>query len=100
MRYRPRERTDDPRGTVARAPTRTITVADLLIDILHPMLLKANDLVLLAHENGEVPLDVPGFGLFSRDTRTIPQAFSWSISFWELLWLIGSEMPVRTTSLE
>ena len=75
-------------------------MADLLIDILHPMLLKANDLVLLAHENGEVPLDVPGFGLFYRDTRTIPQAFSWSISFWELLWLIGSEMPVRTTSLE
>ena len=43
-------------------------MADLLIDILHPMLLKANDLVLLAHENGEIPLDVPGFGLFYRDT--------------------------------
>lgn len=40
----------------------------LSIDIRHPLLLKANDLVLLTREDGNFPLDVPGFGLFYRDT--------------------------------
>jgi glycogen debranching enzyme len=40
----------------------------LSIDIHHPLLLKANDLVLLTREDGNFPLDVPGFGLFYRDT--------------------------------
>ena len=40
----------------------------LLIDIRHPMLLKAGDLVLLTREDGDVPGDEPGFGLFYRDT--------------------------------
>jgi glycogen debranching enzyme len=45
-------------------------VADrpLSIDIRNPLLLKANDLVLLTREDGNFPLDVPGFGLFYRDT--------------------------------
>ena len=40
----------------------------LSIDIRHPLLLKANDLVLLTREDGEIVRDVPGFGLFYRDT--------------------------------
>jgi hypothetical protein len=41
----------------------------LSIDIRHPLLLKANDLVLLTREDGEIVHDVPGFGLFSIATR-------------------------------
>ena len=41
----------------------------LSIDIRHPLLLKANDLVLLTPaRSGEIVRDVPGFGLFYRDT--------------------------------
>ncbi len=40
----------------------------LSIDIRHPLLLKANDLVLLTREDGEIVQAVPGFGLFYRDT--------------------------------
>lgn len=40
----------------------------LSIDIRRPLLLKANDLVLLTREDGEIPEDIPGFGLFYRDT--------------------------------
>lgn len=40
----------------------------LSIDIRHPLLLKANDLVLLTREDGGIPQDIPGFGLFYRDT--------------------------------
>lgn len=40
----------------------------LSIDIRRPLLLKANDLVLLTQEDGDIPQPVPGFGLFYRDT--------------------------------
>ena len=40
----------------------------LSIDIRHPLLLKANDLVLLTREDGDIAPDIPGFGLFYRDT--------------------------------
>jgi glycogen debranching enzyme len=40
----------------------------LSIDIRHPLMLKANDLVLLTREDGEIPQQIPGFGLFYRDT--------------------------------
>jgi glycogen debranching enzyme len=40
----------------------------LSIDIRHPLMLKANDLVLLTREDGEIPQPIPGFGLFYRDT--------------------------------
>lgn len=40
----------------------------LFIDIRHPLLLKANDLVLLTREDGGIPQSAPGFGLFYRDT--------------------------------
>lgn len=40
----------------------------LSIDIRRPLLLKANDLVLLTHEDGDIVGDLPGFGLFFRDT--------------------------------
>ena len=40
----------------------------LSIDIRHPLVLKSNELVLLTREDGNVPLDIPGFGLFYRDT--------------------------------
>ncbi len=40
----------------------------LSIDIRHPLVLKANDLVLLTREDGNIPREFPGFGLFYRDT--------------------------------
>ena len=40
----------------------------LSIDIRHPLMLKANDLVLLTREDGEIVEEIPGFGLFYRDT--------------------------------
>lgn len=40
----------------------------LSIDIRHPLLLKANDLVLLTQQDGDIPQEIPGFGLFYRDT--------------------------------
>ena len=40
----------------------------LSIDIRRPLLLKANDLVLLTDQSGNIPDDFPGFGLFFRDT--------------------------------
>jgi len=40
----------------------------LSIDIRQPLMLKANDLVLLSREDGEIPQPIPGFGLFYRDT--------------------------------
>ena len=40
----------------------------LSIDIRHPLMLKANDLVLLTREDGEIVQAIPGFGLFFRDT--------------------------------
>ena len=40
----------------------------LTIDIRHPLLLKANDLVLLTNEDGDILQSVRGCGLFYRDT--------------------------------
>jgi len=40
----------------------------LSIDIRHPLVLKANDLALLTREDGNIPREFPGFGLFYRDT--------------------------------
>lgn len=40
----------------------------LSIEIRHPLLLKANDLVLLTRQDGGIPRDIPGFGLVYRDT--------------------------------
>ncbi|HEY1560952.1 MAG TPA: glycogen debranching N-terminal domain-containing protein [Caulobacteraceae bacterium] len=40
----------------------------LSIDIRHPLVLKANELALLTEEDGDIPGDVVGFGLFYRDT--------------------------------
>ena len=40
----------------------------LSIDILHALLMKANDIVLLTKQDGDIPKSVPGFGLFFRDT--------------------------------
>ena len=40
----------------------------LSIDIRHPLLLKANELALLVREDGDIPREFPGFGLFYRDT--------------------------------
>jgi glycogen debranching enzyme len=45
-----------------------MTQRPLSIDIRHPLVLKANDLVLLTREDGNIPLAIPGFGLFYRDT--------------------------------
>ena len=39
------------------------------IDIRHPLTLKSNDVFLLTQEDGGIPGDVPGFGLFYRDCR-------------------------------
>jgi glycogen debranching enzyme len=40
----------------------------LTVGIRHPLILKANDLALLADERGDIPRPEPGFGLFYRDT--------------------------------
>ena len=40
----------------------------LLIDVRHPLILKANELFLLTREDGALPPDAPGLGLFYRDT--------------------------------
>ncbi len=40
----------------------------LSIDIRHPLILKANELVLVTREDGNIPLAIPGFGAFYRDT--------------------------------
>ena len=45
-----------------------MTDRPLSIDIRRPLLLKANDLALLTQEDGNFPLEIPGFGLFYRDT--------------------------------
>ena len=45
-----------------------MTDRPLSIDIRHPLVLKANDLVLLTREDGNIPREFPGFGLFYRDT--------------------------------
>lgn len=45
-----------------------MTDRPLSIDIRHPLMLKANDLVLLTREDGEIVENIPGFGLFYRDT--------------------------------
>lgn len=45
-----------------------MTDRPLSIDTRHALLLKANDLVLLTREDGEILQDVPGLGLFHRDT--------------------------------
>jgi glycogen debranching enzyme len=39
------------------------------IDIRHPLTLKSNDVFLLTEEDGGIPGNVPGFGLFYRDCR-------------------------------
>ena len=40
----------------------------LLIDLRHPLVLKANALFLLTREDGALPPDAPGLGLYYRDT--------------------------------
>ena len=45
-----------------------MTDRPLSIDIHNPLVLKANDLVLLTREDGNIPRELPGFGLFYRDT--------------------------------
>ena len=45
----------------------------LSIDIRHPLILKSNDVFLLTEEDGGIPGDVPGFGLFYRDCRYLGQ---------------------------
>lgn len=41
----------------------------LSIDIRHPLVLKSNDVFLLTEEDGSIPGNVSGFGLFYRDCR-------------------------------
>lgn len=40
----------------------------LSLEIRRPLLLKADDLVLLNREDGDIPDEISGFGLFCRDT--------------------------------
>lgn len=40
----------------------------LSIDVRRPLVLKKNDLVLLTREDGAIPANIAGFGLFYRDT--------------------------------
>lgn len=45
----------------------------LSMDRRHPLILKANDLVLLTRRDGDIPQPVPGFGLFYRDTCNLAE---------------------------
>ena len=45
-----------------------MTDRPLSIDLRHPLMMKANDLVLLTKEDGDIPRQAPGLGLFYHDT--------------------------------
>ena len=71
----------------------------LSIDIRNPLLLKANDLVLLTEEDGNFPLDVPGFGLFYRDTCYLA-AYALRLHDTDPLLLMASDVEGMAAQIE
>jgi len=71
----------------------------LSIDIRNPLLLKANDLVLLTQEDGNVPLDIPGFGLFYRDTCYLG-AYTLQLHGTDSLLLMASDVEGMAAQIE
>jgi len=71
----------------------------LSIDVRNPLLLKANDLVLLTREDGNFPLDVPGFGLFYRDT-CYPGAYALRLHGTDPLLLMASDIEGMAAQIE
>ena len=71
----------------------------LSIDIRRPLLLKANDLALLTREDGDIPGDIPGFGLFYRDTCYLG-AYTLSLHGSEPLMLMASDIEGMAAQIE
>ncbi len=71
----------------------------LSIDIRNPLLLKANDLVLLTQEDGNFPLDIPGFGLFYRDTCCLG-AYALCLHGTDPLLLMASDIEGMAAQIE
>jgi len=63
----------------------------LSIDIRRPLILKADDLVVLTREDGNIPGDIPGFGLFYRDTCYL-EAYALSLHGTKPLLLMASDV--------
>ena len=63
----------------------------LSIDIRRPLILKANDLIVLTREDGNMPGDFPGFGLFYRDTCYL-EAYALSLHGTQPLLLMASDI--------
>jgi glycogen debranching enzyme len=57
----------------SRLSERIMANKPLSIDVRHPLVMKANDLTLLTQEDGAIPGDIIGFGLFYRDTCYLTQ---------------------------
>ena len=71
----------------------------LSIDIRRPLLLKANDLVLLTREDGSFPLEIPGFGLFYRDTSYLG-AYALRLHGTDPLLLMASDVEGMAAQIE
>lgn len=71
----------------------------LSIDIRHPLVLKANELVLLTREDGNIPKDIPGFGLFYRDTCYLG-AYELSLHGTKPLLLMASDVEGMAAQIE
>ena len=71
----------------------------LSIDIRRPLLLKANDLVLLPGRGGSIDDDFPGFGLFFRDTCYL-DTYQLRLHGTEPLVLMASDMQGTSASIE
>ncbi|HTU59809.1 MAG TPA: glycogen debranching N-terminal domain-containing protein, partial [Polyangiales bacterium] len=76
-----------------------MTDRPLSIDIRPPLVLKANDLVLLTREDGNIPLEVPGFGLFYRDTCYL-SAYGISLHDTKPLMLMSSDSQGIAAQIE
>ena len=71
----------------------------LSIDIRRPLLLKCNELVLLTREDGGIPANIPGFGLFYRDTCYLA-AYSMKLHGKQPLLLMASDVEGMAAQIE
>jgi hypothetical protein len=71
----------------------------LSIDIRRPLILKANDLIVLTREDGNIPGDFPGFGMFYRDTCYL-EAYSLSLHGTKPLLLMASDIEGISAQIE
>jgi glycogen debranching enzyme len=71
----------------------------LSIDIRRPLILKANDLIVLTREDGNIPGDFPGFGMFYRDTCYL-EAYALSLHGTKPLLLMASDIEGISAQIE